>query len=188
MLNQISPGPQTAAAALASTAASPAAAAVPAVDLPQQFQDVITAVTQRVNDASTAAVSIFVGIPFVLIFGLVLQPELQPFQAQADLAFVVFSPVIAATNFLSVLITGNALPIKTQPPTSPIWSYAATTPAAAKITAQSWLSAASAVKTTSKAAGKSKPTASPVSVHERHSPGAAHSTAVNHAPHRPKHQ
>jgi len=122
-------GPAPAAAAPAPVAATPSPAATVPTGTTNPVQQAINTVKTRVTDATNAAGSALVAAPLALMSGLQLPPALASFGPLAGAAFAALSPAIAVANFVSVLVTGKALPFNVVKPQLPaISSDAATAP------------------------------------------------------------
>lgn len=104
-------GPAPAAAdSPASVAANPSPTAANPV------QQAIDTVKTRVTDATNAAGSALAAAPSALASGLQLPSALAPLAPVAGAAFAALSPAIAVANFISVLVTGKALPFNVMKP------------------------------------------------------------------------
>ncbi|WP_162563728.1 hypothetical protein, partial [Mycolicibacterium mucogenicum] len=117
-------GPAPAAAdSPASVAANPSPTAANPV------QQAIDTVKTRVTDATNAAGSALAAAPSALASGLQLPSALAPLAPVAGAAFAALSPAIAVANFISVLVTGKALPFNVvKPQLSSLSSVASTSP------------------------------------------------------------
>lgn len=148
-------GPAPAAAdSPAPTAADPAPTAANPV------QQAIDTVKTRVTSATNAASSALAAAPAALTFGLQLPSTLAPLAPVAGAAFAALSPAIAVANFISVLVTGKALPFNVvKPQLSSILSSAATAPRSTAATDKASEPDAPAAGTagTNDAAGADKP-------------------------------
>lgn len=140
---------------------SPApAAADPAPTAANPVQQAIDTVKTRVTSATNAASSALAAAPAALTFGLQLPSTLAPLAPVAGAAFAALSPAIAVANFISVLVTGKALPFNVvKPQQSSILSSAATAPRSTAATDKASESDAPAAGTagTNDAAGADKP-------------------------------
>ncbi|TDK87889.1 hypothetical protein [Mycolicibacterium mucogenicum] len=126
-------GPAPAAAdSPASVAANPSPTAANPV------QQAIDTVKTRVTDATNAAGSALAAAPSALASGLQLPSALAPLAPIAGAAYAALSPAIAVANFISVLVTGKALPFNVvKPQLSSVLSVAATAPRATAATDKS---------------------------------------------------
>ncbi|WP_418002897.1 hypothetical protein ACNO8X_23200 [Mycobacterium sp. PDNC021] len=140
---------------------SPApAAADPAPTAANPVQQAIDTVKTRVTSATNAAGSALAAAPAALTFGLQLPSTLAPLAPVAGAAFAALSPAIAVANFISVLVTGKALPFNVvKPQLSSILSSAATAPRSTAATDKASEPDAPAAGTagTNDAAGADKP-------------------------------
>ncbi|MEN4445972.1 hypothetical protein [Mycobacterium sp. SM3041] len=124
-----------AAAPAAATASPESAAATPSPTAANPVQQAIETVKTRVTDAAGAAGSTLAAVPSALTSGLQLPSALAPLAPIAGAAFAALSPAIAVANFISVLVTGKALPFKVVKPELPSTvSVASTTPRATAAT------------------------------------------------------
>jgi len=127
-----------AAAPAAATASPESAAATPSPTAANPVQQAIETVKTRVTDAAGAAGSTLAAVPSALTSGLQLPSALAPLAPIAGAAFAALSPAIAVANFISVLVTGKALPFKVVKPELPSTvSVASTTPRATAATDKS---------------------------------------------------
>lgn len=112
-------------------------------------------VQSRLTRASQAFAGVFLSVPFVLMSGLQLPRALAPIGSTISWAFAALSPVIAAANFVSVLVTGKSLPYRVNPlPVTPLNAATPNPSAAIKPSAAQDNSAPDPTDTTKKAGKK----------------------------------